>query len=140
MRLFKSFPSALLLLGLIAAPLLAHHNVTKEFDQTKAVTIQGVVTKVEWMNPHAWITLKAKGTNGVAITWHVEIAAATVLLRTIGIRPEDLALGQSCSMEIWPARDGSKTAYGRKLTLADGKSFDIHERFSDPVPLSVPAK
>src|SRR5580765_7072564 len=118
MSLLKAVCTALFVPGLMTSVLLAHHSVTKEFDPTKATNIQGVIKKVDWMNPHSWITLEAKGANGVVTTWRVEIVAATVLLRTRGIRPEDLALAQSCSMEIWPARDGTKTAYGRKLTYA----------------------
>jgi hypothetical protein len=139
MRLHGTFFAALALFGLIAAPLLAHHSVAKEFDPTHATTIQGAITKVEWMNPHAWITMETKNANGFLTGWRVEIAAPGALYRD-GIHREVFELAKSCSMEIWPARDGSQTAYGRKLAFADGRSFDVHDRFFDAVPLSVPAK
>ena len=140
MKLRNAICTALVVPGLMTSILLAHHSVTKEFDPAKSTTIHGVITKMEWMNPHSWIILKAKSGNGVATSWHVEIASATGLLRTRGIRPEDLALAQSCSMEIWPARDGSRTAYGRTLTFADGRSLDIHNSLFDPVPPGASGK
>ena len=130
MRLHNSLPTALLVISLIAAPLLAHHSVAYGFDATKAATIQGVITKLEWVNPHAQITLETKEANGAISSWHVEIAAPNALYR-YGIRREDFELAKSCSMEIWPARDGSKTASGRKLTFADGKTFDVRDTFGE---------
>ena len=56
-----------------------------------------------------------------------------------GIRGQDFELAKLCSVEIWPARDGSKTASGRNLTFADGKSFDISDKFGDAV-LNIPAR
>jgi hypothetical protein len=130
---------AALLIPVFLISLLAHHSVTREFDHTRSTDIQGVITKVDWMNPHSRITFEAKGANGMRTRWRVQIAAAGALFRD-GIRNEDLELTKPFSMEIWPARDGSKTAYGRKRTYFDGKSFDLHDRFFDPVPLIKPAK
>ena len=138
MRLRQSFSNALFVFILVAAPLLAHHSIAVGFDATKATTIQGVITKVEWINPHAWITLETKDTNGSISRWHIEMGSPNTLLRG-GIRGADIELAKPCSAEIWPARDGSKTATGRKLTYADGKSFDISDKFGDAL-LNVPAK
>jgi len=137
--------AAALIIALIVMPQLAQQlawsisNVTKEFDQIKVTTIQGVITNVEWVNPHAWLTFESKDANGLRAKWRVEMAAAGVLFKN-GIRREDLKLAKFCSMEIWPARNGTKTAYGWNLTFAAGKCFDVHERFFEPVPLCAPAK
>lgn len=137
MRPHRAFLTALVLCGPIAAPLLAHHLAAKEFDETKATTIQGVITKVEWMNPHVWITLESKDANGLVTSWRVETRSPNALLRE-GIRGEDFELAKSCSMEIWPARNGSNVASGRKLTFVDGKTFDVRDTFG--VLLGTPIK
>jgi Family of unknown function (DUF6152) len=137
MSLHRTFLTALVLSGLIAAPLRAHHSVAKEFDETKATIIQGVITKVELVNPHAWITLESKDANGSISNWHLEIASPNALIRS-GIRAGDFELAKSCSMEIWPSRDGSKTANGRTLTFANGRTFDVHDTF--PIPPGPPIK
>jgi len=138
MRLDRTLPALLVLVGLIAAPLLAHHSIATGFDATKATTIQGVITKVEWTNPHVGITLETKDASGLLTAWRVEGRSPSTLFQG-GIRREDFELAIPCSVEIWPARDGSKTASGRKLTFAGGKSFDISDRFGDAL-LNVPAK
>ena len=137
MRLHQSFSNGLFVFILIAAPLLAHHSIAVGFDATKATTIQGVITKVELVNPHVWVTLETKDANGSISSWHIEIASPNSLNRD-GIRKDIFELAKPCSMEIWPARDGSKTASGRMLTFADGRRFDVHDKFSDAF-LSVPA-
>ena len=138
MKLLRVLCTAPLLLGLMTWQLLGHHSVAV-FDQTKATTIQGVITKLEWMNPHTLITFETKDANGLPTSWLVEIAASGALVRD-GIRREVFELAKSCSMEIWPARDGSKIAIGRRLTFAEGKSFDVRDKFWDRFPLSAPAK
>jgi hypothetical protein len=138
MRLHKSFSAALFAFALLTAPLLAHHSVGKEFDLTQATTIRGVITKVEWVNPHAWITLETKDANGSISSWHIEMGSPNSLMRG-GIRGQDFELAKLCSVEIWPARDGAKTASGRNLTFADGQSFDISDKFGD-APLNIPAR
>ena len=71
--------------------LLAHHSVTAGFDPAKAKTIQGIFTRVEWVNPHTWITMEVKDFNSQTTTWHVETAAAGALFKD-GIRYEDLEM------------------------------------------------
>jgi hypothetical protein len=138
MKLHLALLTALVLLALIAAPLLAHHSVSKEFDQSASTTIQGVITKVEWVNPHAWITLETKDANGSISSWHLEMGSPNSLFRG-GLHVEFLELNKPCSVEFWPARDGSKTASGRKLTFTDGKTFNISDKFADALP-NIPAR
>jgi hypothetical protein len=138
MKLHFAFLAGPVLFLLIAAPMFGHHSAAKEFDNSKAATIQGVITKVEWVNPHARITLETKDANGSISDWHLEMGSPNSLLRG-GIRPEFLELNKPCSVEFWPARDGSKTASGRKLTFTDGKTFDISDKFADALP-NIPAR
>lgn len=138
MRFYGIFLTLLVLFVAIEVPLLAHHSIAKDFDETKATTIQGVITKVELTNPHAWITLESKDANGSVSSWHVEMGSPNSLLRG-GLHREFLELNKQCSVEVWPARDGSKTASGRKLSFADGRSFDISDKFG-AVRLNQPAQ
>jgi hypothetical protein len=112
------------------APLLAHHGVSRTFDAGKVTTLQGVITRVAWANPHVSISMEVKNANGAITNWSIEMAAPNSLHRD-GIRPESFELNKSCSIEIWPAFDGSPHANGRKLTFADGRSFDIHDKWTD---------
>ena len=114
------------LIVIFSLPLLAHHSLAKTFDASKAVTITGVVTEIAWMNPHASIAMNVKSSDGKITAWHAELAAPSILFRA-GFRKDTVALMSSVTLEIWPARDGSSTAYGRILTLSDGRKFDVHD-------------
>ena len=130
MRLHVAFVTTIALFIVVATPAFAHHSLSKEFDEARAMTIQGVITKVEWTNPHVLIYIDVKNSNGSISSWRVESAAANTLYRS-NIPREVLELSKRCSVQIWPARDGSKTATGRTLTFADGKTLDISDRFGN---------
>src|SRR5437762_1255507 len=68
-------------LALLAIPLVAHHSFQAEFDASKGVTLTGVVTKLEWTNPHAHFYIDVKGADGKAINWNLELASPNVLRR-----------------------------------------------------------
>ena len=121
---------ALFVAVMTVVPLLAHHGVSRTFDAGKVTTLQGVITKATWGNPHVSISMEVKNANGAITIWSVEMAAPNSLYRD-GMRPESFEINQSCSIEIWPAFDGSPNANGRKLIFADGRSFDIHDKWTD---------
>jgi hypothetical protein len=108
--------------------LLGHHSVVKEFDEAKATTIQGTITKVEWINPHVWLYMDVKNLNGSITNWSIEIASPNTLFRA-SINPLTIQTGKSYSVEIWPARNGSSKANGRKITLGDGSVLNISDKF-----------
>jgi len=125
-----AFPATLTLFVAMVSPIGAHHSVSKGFDETRAMSIQGVITKVEWMNPHVWVYIDVKDSNGSISNWRVESASPNALIRA-DIRREVFELSKQCTVQIWPARDGSKTATGRTLTFVDGKTLDISDRFGN---------
>ena len=119
---------AMLIAVVLSAPLLAHHSVAAEYDSNKPVAMTGTVTRIDWVNPHAWLYVAVKGPDGQVVTWKVEMAGVNRLV-TIGFRKDTIALSSSVTVQAWPARDGSPHASGRILTLPDGTQFDVHDTF-----------
>ncbi len=109
---------ALLLLG--AAPIWAHHAFAAEFDADKPIKFKGTVTKMEWINPHAWIHIDVKGDDGKVTSWMIEAAAPNSLLRR-GWTKNSLLAGTEILVEGFQAKDGANRAVGKNLTFPDGK-------------------
>lgn len=104
-------------------PALAHHAFSAEFDAAKPVTLKGTVTKMEWINPHAWIHMDVKGPDGTITSWMIEGGAPNALLRR-GFSKNSLPAGVEIIVEGFQAKDASPRANGRELTFAaDGKKL-----------------
>ena len=103
-----------------SVPLLAHHSFAAEYDTSKPIKVTGVVTKMEWMNPHARFYVDVKGADGKVTNWNFELGAIPVLLKQ-GWRKGSLKEGDMVTVEGYLAKDGSKLANARRVTLADGR-------------------
>lgn len=124
---------AILVAVLAATPLFAHHSVKSQFDSSRSVSITGMITRVEWINPHVWIYMNVKDTDGKTVQWRVQIAAVGALTRA-GFEKSFLDFTSPITIEIWPEFHESPVARhgnGRLLTLADGRTFDVSDKWPD---------
>jgi hypothetical protein len=124
MKVFSVIAGAVLMLA-AAAPVFAHHSFAAEFDAKKPVTLKGVVTKMEWINPHSWIHLDVKNEQtGQIEHWMVEGGAPNALLRR-GWNKNSLPAGTEIVVQGYQAKDGALRANGRDITFPDGKKLFV---------------
>jgi hypothetical protein len=103
-----------------ALPVFAHHSFAAEYDSTKPVELKGVVTKVEWTNPHARFYVDVKDANGKITNWNLELASPNVLSRN-GWTRHSLKEGDTVTVQGSKAKDGDNLANARTVVLADGR-------------------
>ena len=111
--------AAIVLLA-IAVPAIAHHAFAAEYDADQPVKLKGKVTKFEWTNPHARFYIDVVDEKGVVSNWNLELASPNVLRRN-GWTSKILQIGEEITVEGSRARDGSKMANARVVTLANGQ-------------------
>jgi len=111
-----------LFLLVAALPALAHHSFGAEYDAKRPVTLHGVVTRVEWFNPHARFSIDVKDESGNVTSWNLELASPNAL-RRLGWTKDFLQVGGEVTVVGVLAKDGSKLATARSVTLADGRKM-----------------
>lgn len=109
-----------LLLCAATTPLLAHHSFAAEYDDTKPIHVTGVVTKVEWQNPHVWYYLDVKGDDGKIVNYAFSGGAPGQLMRR-GVMKSAIQIGSTVAVDGFKAKDGSTNGFGSKVTYADGR-------------------
>jgi hypothetical protein len=130
---------AILLAIRLVAPVAAHHSFAAEFDAEKPVTLRGSVTKVDWRNPHIWVSLDARNPDGSVTPWECEGTAPNVLTRH-GWNRHTLKVGDEVIVQGYRAKNGTTTCNASTWKMADGRTI-FTGAFADGRPESaVPAR
>jgi len=116
----RSFLYLLLAASIGSVPMVAHHSFAAEYDDTKPIKVTGVVTKVEWQNPHVWFYVDVKGDDGKVTNWAFSGGAPGQLMRR-GIYSSVIKVGMTVSVDGYKAKDGSNNANGGRVTFPDGR-------------------
>ena len=109
---------------LTAIPLFAHYAFQAEFDDKKLVHLVGKVTKMEWINPHAWIHIDVTDADGKVTSWMVECGSPNIMLRR-GFTKESLEFGTVLTVDGYQAKNGSNRANGSSVTFRDGRRLFV---------------
>ena len=110
------------LMAMSGAALSAHHSFAAEFDANQPIQLKGTVAKVEWINPHTWIHLDVKKSDGSMERWMIEGGTPNTLLRR-GLTKNSLPEGTELVVDGYKAKNGSNRANGRDLTFTDGRKL-----------------
>ena len=114
--------ATVLFLVLAVKPAFAHHAFAAEFDAKKPIKLRGTVTKMEWINPHAWIHVDVKKPDGTVEEWMIEAGTPNTLLRR-GFTKDSLKAGTEVVVDGYQSKDGSLRANGRDITLPNGQTL-----------------
>jgi hypothetical protein len=118
------FPLSIAIMALLASglPVFAHHAFSNEFDESKPITLEGVVTRVDWENPHVHFYIDVAQADGTVVNWACETGGPNRLAKRGWMR-DSLKAGDKVVVHGFPAKDASHSADGRKVTFADGKTI-----------------
>ncbi len=108
---------------LVSASGNSHHSFAAVFDANSSVEVSGIVTEVEWMNPHAWIYIDVTGDDGETVNWGFELGSPNGLIRR-GWNRNSVEVGDQVSVAGYRARDGSNRGNVKSIVLANGDELN----------------
>jgi hypothetical protein len=131
----KNLMGKLLVVGcaliVATASMHAHHSFAAEFDEKQPVTLKGTINRIDLVNPHSWLYVDVKNPDGTVSKWNVEMGAPNALIRR-GVTKASVPVGAEVTVEGFRAKDGSNTANGRTVLLADGRSLFTGSSYTGP--------
>jgi hypothetical protein len=111
------------LMGAVAAQ--AHHSFSSTFDAHKPIEITGVISKVDWVNPHSYVYMDVKGKNGKTVQWSFE-SLPPAMFKRAGLKREMLPIGSTVTITGFGAKDGSSSlGWVKKFKFADGREIQV---------------
>jgi hypothetical protein len=132
----RGLAAAFVLVCLAGAPGLAHHAIAAKFDETKTQTLSGIVTLVDWRNPHVHVFLNVKGAKGEVVNWAVELESP-IDLHDSGWNKDSVNPGDAITVVGFPARNGSRQIWSNKMSLTQGGKQVLNFTAKPPAPLLV---
>ena len=118
------FAVALMAAGVMISALFAHHSGAAVFDSNKKLNLTGVVTRVEWTNPHAHFFMDVKDSSGKVVNWNLELASPNVLSRN-GWKRTSVKEGDTVTVTGSQARDNSNLGTAQTIVLPDGRKLSF---------------
>ncbi len=129
MRVILNVAAATVLL-VSGLPMMAHHSGAAVFDNTKKIDLTGVVTKMEWVNPHAHFYLDVKDSTGKVTNWNLELASPSILVRN-GWSRHSVKEGDTVTVTGSRARDNSNFGIAQTIVFPDGRKLNFLSAFED---------
>ena len=118
-------------IAVLSATVLAHHGRGATYDMKKRVTLKGIVSRVEWRNPHVLIYMDVQDADGKLVTWGFENSGVSTLAQE-GYNRNTLKVGQPITAIVNPAANGAPTAIVVKIILADGSEIMSRDNGQNP--------
>jgi hypothetical protein len=118
----KKYLLAACLVSATIFPLFAHHSFAAEFDASKAIRLNGTLTKIEWTNPHSYFYVDVKDEQGKVANWACEGAGPGAFSRR-GFKKGDIKIGDEIVVDGYRAKDGSRLIDACRVTLPDGRNI-----------------
>ena len=131
MRMRRAVVGVCVGLLLAAAPVLAHHAFSSEFDINKPLKLRGILTQWEMINPHSWFHFDVKDESGTVVSWMIEGGSPNQLIKQ-GVTKHTLAIGTEIIIEGYQAKDATNKGVGRNLVLADGRRLFLGGAANSP--------
>jgi Family of unknown function (DUF6152) len=116
---------------LAALPVLAHHPFSAEYDWKQPVTVTGIVSRLDWANPHAHIYVDAKSSDGKTTSWAFELGSINALV-TAGWSKDTLKTGDNVTVDAWLSRSQKNVANVKSITLPNGRELSGASSIVDP--------